>query len=83
MAIEKLTTASRKIVGFKQTKKAVEKGQVKMVYLAKDSDDHIFNPLVELCQQKRIPYQVVDTMLELGKACEIQVGAAAAAILEE
>ena len=83
MAIEKLTTASKKIVGFKQTKKAVETGQAELVYLAKDSDNHIFNPLVELCQQKHVPYEVIDTMLELGKACEIQVGAAAAAILEE
>lgn len=83
MDLEKLATAKKKIVGFKQTKKAVEKNQAKMVYLAKDSDNHIFNPLVELCQQKQVAYHLVDSMLDLGKACEIQVGAAAAAILEE
>ncbi|SHK31622.1 LSU ribosomal protein L7AE [Anaerobranca californiensis DSM 14826] len=83
MAIDKLATATEKTVGFKQTKKAIEKGKAKLVFLAKDADDHIFNPLLELCQQKGVVYEIVDTMEQLGKASGIQVGAAAAAVIEE
>lgn len=83
MVIEKLASVIKKSVGFKQTKKAIEKGEAKLVFLAKDADRHIFNPLVELCQQKQVEYVIVETMAELGKGCGIQVGAAAAAVLEE
>ncbi len=83
MAMQQLTTAHNKTVGIKQTKKAVEKGEAKLVFLAKDAEQHIFNPLLTLCQQMKVPYELVDTMTELGKSCGIQVGAAAAAILEE
>ncbi|QNO14797.1 ribosomal L7Ae/L30e/S12e/Gadd45 family protein [Alkalicella caledoniensis] len=81
MAMQQLATASKKAVGMKQTKKAVEKGEAKLVYLAKDADDHILNPLLKLCQQKQIEYHLVENMALLGEACGIQVGAAAAAIL--
>jgi len=83
MAIQELTTAKKRAIGMKQTKKAVEKGEAELVFLAKDADDHILNPLQNLCQQKSVKYHMVDTMELLGEACGIQVGAAAAAILGE
>jgi len=83
MAMQQLATATKKAVGMKQTRKAVEKGEAKLVFLAKDADDHIVNPLLKLCQQREVECHMVDTMTMLGEACGIQVGAAAAAILGE
>jgi large subunit ribosomal protein L7A len=72
---------NRKTIGTKQTLKAIEKGITEIVFIAKDAESKVTNPLVELCNQKNVPIYYVDTMEELGKACKIDVSAAAAAVL--
>jgi large subunit ribosomal protein L7A len=71
-----------KVVGIKQTIKAIEKGSVKIVYIAKDADERVVGKVVELCKKGNILLKYVDTMKFLGKACNIDVGAAVACILE-
>jgi len=78
-----LTTAKKKTVGTKQTLKAVEKDQAKKVFIAADAEPHVTKPIVQLCNVKGIPVITVQTMLALGKVCGIEVGCAAAAIIEE
>ena len=73
---------NRKTIGTKQTLKAIEKGTVEIVFIAKDAESKVTIPLVELCNQENVPIYYVDTMAELGKACKIDVGAATAAILK-
>ena len=70
------------VVGAKQLRKALEKGTAVYVCLAKNADPAITAPLAELCEAKHIPYGWVSGMEELGKACAIDVGAAAAAAVE-
>lgn len=70
-----------KVIGTKQVNKAIAKGQVDKVYLARDAEPHITEPIRELCRQKDIPVIMVDTMESLGKACGIEVGAAAVALV--
>lgn len=82
MLDESLEKAENKVVGLKQTRRALEKGNVRSVYVAKDADARLLRPIVDLCQAKKIELKEVQTMSELGKACGIEVGAAAAAILE-
>ncbi|MGI6603659.1 MAG: 50S ribosomal protein L7Ae-like protein [Firmicutes bacterium] len=82
MALESLRTARQKTIGTKQTLKAVEKGLARKVYVASDADAHIVAPLLELCASQGIQYEYVESMRELGRACGIQVGAAAAAITD-
>ena len=67
------------VVGAKQLRKALEKGNAKFVCLAKNADPSITEPLEEKCRVLNVPFRWVSTMAELGNACGIEVGAAAAA----
>ncbi|NMA55748.1 MAG: 50S ribosomal protein L7Ae-like protein [Firmicutes bacterium] len=82
MMLDVLKAAKRKSVGTKQTLKAVQKGTASRVYVAKDAEPFVVEPLLTLCQENGVPCTYVDDMKTLGKACGIQVGAAAAAVIE-
>ena len=69
------------VVGAKQLKKAVKAGRAGYVFLAENADPAVTEPLAELCAANHIQITWVRTMAELGKACGIAGGAAAAAIL--
>ena len=71
----------QKIVGMKQLRKALLRGGVAGVYLALDADPAITMPLAELAQQSGTEIIWVGKMHDLGRACSIDVGAAAAATL--
>ena len=73
--------AKEKVVGLKQTKRAIAAGTVQTVFLAKDADPKLTEPLRAMCGLAQIA--VVDTyaMAELGRSCGIAVGTAACAIL--
>lgn len=81
MSFETLKTA-KKAIGAKQTTRAIEKGLAAIVYLAGDADGRIIHPIRDLCGHKGVPTEMVATMNELGKACGIEVGAAAVAIVK-
>ena len=71
---------SRKVVvGAKQLRKALNSNSVFCVFVAENADPAITDPIVELCQSNCVQYAWVKTMVDLGKACGIEVGAAAAA----
>lgn len=70
-------------VGTKQTTKMVEQGKATMVYVAQDADSRLVSRIVQLCRQHNVEITFVDTMRSLGKACGIDVGTAAAAVVEE
>ncbi|MDH7578950.1 MAG: ribosomal L7Ae/L30e/S12e/Gadd45 family protein [Bacillota bacterium] len=80
--MERLKSARKKTVGTKQTQKAVEKGQARVVYVAKDAEARVASPLLQLCAEKNVEVVMFDSMEELGKACGIKVGAASAAVIE-
>lgn len=71
--------SQRIVVGAKQLKKAVLAGTAQCVYLAEDADPALTEPLEALCREHGIPYSRVPSMADLGRACNIEVGAAAAA----
>ncbi|HHV61746.1 MAG TPA: 50S ribosomal protein L7Ae-like protein [Firmicutes bacterium] len=83
MSYEELRTAKRKAVGTKETLKALERGDVKTVFVAGDAEEHVVKNVKSLCKTKGVPIVNIDTMMQLGKACGIEVGAAAAAILQD
>ena len=68
-------------VGAKQLRKAVGAGTVRCVYLAENADPALTQPLAELCADNQIQITWVASMETLGSACGIEVGAAAAAVL--
>ena len=71
----------RIVVGSKQLKKAVTAGRVRCVFLAENADPAITEPIAQMCSQKNIHIAWVRSMAELGRACGIEVGAAAAAVV--
>lgn len=76
------TVGCKMVVGAKQMRKAVTSGRARRVYLARNADPAITEPLVALCRQNRVSYAWVRTMKDLGNAAGIEVGAAAAAAVE-
>lgn len=81
MGIEILKTA-KKTIGAKQTMKAIERGDVEVVFLASDCDEWIAMPILELCLERVIPVHRELTMQELGVAAHIKVGSAAVGVLK-
>ena len=70
------------IVGAKQLRKALQKGICRYVFLAENADPSITEPIAELCGKTEVPHHWVDSMVDLGRACGIEVGAAAAAVID-
>ena len=70
------------VVGSKQLRKALQKNTARCVFLAENADPMITEPLAEECEKRAIPITWVPTMADLGRACGIEVGAAAAAAVD-
>jgi large subunit ribosomal protein L7A len=83
MSVELLKAGAKHVIGIKQTAKAIEKGTAKIVFVAKDADACVIDPLIAACAGANLVYETVASMQELGKLCGIHVGAAAAAILKD
>ena len=72
----------RVVVGAKQIKKALLHRTAKEIYLALDADPIVTGPIADLSRQCGIEPRWVPHMAALGRACGIDVGAAAAAVVE-
>ena len=70
------------VVGAKQLKKAVLAGRARYVFLAENADPAVTQPLEQLCAANHIQITWVPSMAELGRVCGIEVGAAAAAVVD-
>lgn len=70
------------LVGTKQIRKALEKDTALYVFLARNADPAITGPLEAKCIAHQVSYAWVASMADLGKACGIDVGAAAAAAVK-
>ena len=85
MAISQVTEELAKnkfVVGAKQLKKALKNGNARMVFLACNADPAITEPIAALCQLYSVDIAWVRSMNDLGHACGIEVGAAAAAAVD-
>lgn len=72
----------RRVVGIKQLRRALKEGSVLRAFAARNADPALTDPLLELCNDCGVEICWVPTMSDLGKACGISVGAAAAGILK-
>lgn len=79
MMLSELQTAE-KTVGLKQSMKKIHCGNAKKVFLAKNAAPELKNEVLKACDSSGVSYEWAETMEELGKACEIDVGAAVAVI---
>jgi len=81
MTLEALKTAKR-VIGIKQVAKAVKRMAATEVFIADDAETKVIEPLEALCVEQNVPVNRVSSMKELGTACNIEVGAAAAAAVK-
>ena len=70
-----------RVVGAKQTRRALLEGTARKVLIAADADPRVTEPIQELCAAGRVPVEQVESMKELGEACGIEVSAAVVALL--
>ncbi len=79
--LSELKTKS-KVIGVKQSLKAVKTDGAQCVYFADDADPSLLEPIRSVCEEKGIHVITVETMAALGHACGIDVGAAVAVLLK-
>ncbi|KMK74858.1 50S ribosomal protein L7ae-like protein [Alkalihalobacillus pseudalcaliphilus] len=80
MSYEKVMQANEIVIGTKQTLRSLDSNEVKEVYIAKDAEYRVIHKVEASSRDKGIPIHYVDSMKMLGKACNIEVGAATVAI---
>jgi large subunit ribosomal protein L7Ae len=69
--------------GTNETTKAIERGNADLVLIAEDVEpEEIVMHLPELAEEKGIQFVYVETQDELGRAAGLEVGSAAAAIVD-
>ena len=78
--LSELRTA-HKVIGVKQSKKAIRDGAAAEVYVALDAEKRVVGPLYELCSETDTRITEITTMAELGDAAGIDVGAAVVTVL--
>lgn len=80
--LQDLAHAADRVVGLKQTLKAIHEDAAVRVYLAEDVDSFVHNKIVSACGERGVTPVMIPSMMELGDACGIDVGAATAAIID-
>ncbi|MFB5192195.1 ribosomal L7Ae/L30e/S12e/Gadd45 family protein [Alicyclobacillus fastidiosus] len=85
MSLDDIRQARKKTIGTNQTLKVLKQSaeQIVRLYVARDAEARVIDPVVQLATKQRVPIEWVDTMRTLGKACGIEVGAATASIISE
>ncbi|GAB6168962.1 50S ribosomal protein L7ae-like protein [Clostridium carnis] len=72
----------KKVIGIKQSYRSLINDEGVVLYVAKDAENSLVKPVVELAIEKKIKVITIDTMKELGKLCGISVKCAATLMLE-
>lgn len=81
--IQTIKEAKNKIIGLKQTLRAIQQGKIQKVYIANDIEEHILRQITEICQQKTVPLISINVNpKELGRICQIEVGAAVVSLIQ-
>lgn len=82
--VQAILNAKEKVIGLKQTLRALEDGRARRVFYAADTEEHLIKRIAPICQEKGVSFQAVEVcQKELGKVCQIEVGAAIVAIVED
>ena len=75
--------AAEKVVGVKQSRRAIRDALAQQVFLACDADPALTDPIAEQCSTAEVPASREFSMKELGQAAGIHVGAAVVTLLKE
>jgi len=75
--------SKEKVIGVKQSRKAIRDGRARLVYIACDANPAITGPVAVSCAEAGVPVMDGHTMSQLGQACRISVGASVVAIISQ
>ena len=78
--MENLKTAAKKAAGTKAVLRALASKEAARVYVASDIDTFLYQKVTRACADVNVPVRKVESNKELGKACGLSIGCAAAAI---
>jgi len=78
--IEELSDVKTRVVGSKQVMKYASIAKFDKVFIASDADEALKQKLKKTCETHSIKYDMSHTMQQIGKACNIEVKSACAAI---
>ena len=79
MMLTKKLNNGKKVIGTNQTIKAIKNDKAVEIFIAKDIDGKIKDKIEREIEEIDIPINYIDSQLELGRACGIDVSAAIAA----
>jgi len=79
--LEELTAKDR-VVGVKQSRKAIVQGLAAKAFFASDADPELIAPLAAQCAESGVFVDRSFNMTQLGRACRITVGAAVVVVLK-
>lgn len=71
-----------KVIGTKQTLKAVKDGKALKVFLAEDTEERIKKSIVDCCSEYNVTVESFETKIGLGRAGGIDRGAAVITIVK-
>ena len=78
--MENLKAAAKKAVGTKAVLRALNAREAVCVYVAGDIDTFLYQKVTRACSDAGVPVRKVEASRELGRACALTIGCAAAAI---
>ncbi len=78
--MERLKTMP-KVVGLKQSEKAVRQGRAIQAFLAEDTDLWLLEAFETLCKEYDVALTLVPSGKELAKACKVEVSTACAVLV--
>lgn len=73
----------RYVAGTKQTVRAVKAGKAVCVYLAENADRFVRDSVVSAAREAGVPVEACGSMRALGRDCGLEVGTAAAALVQK
>lgn len=79
--MEALKNASGKIAGTKQVLRALKAGELKRIYVANDIDTFLFQKITRAAEAAGLPAVRVESSLELGRVCGLEIATACAGVL--
>ena len=80
--MERLKAAAKKAVGTKEVLRALNAGEAACVFVASDIDTFLYQKVTRACTEVGIQANKVESAKELGRACSLTIGCAAAAVLK-
>ena len=79
---ERLKKRGMRVVGVRQTLRAIREKEAEMVFVAMDADARMRQQVEREAGENGVPLQMIATMEELSSLCRVDVPSAAAAVLK-